>query len=182
MPEMSKAFIKNLTIDDAGELFHSLGEKSYRARQLFIWLYEKNVDSFREMTNFSKELRNVLNERYELSALELEDRLVSALDGTEKYLFRTRDGHFIESVLIRRDGTDEGRLTVCVSSQVGCPMGCGFCQTARIGFRRNLVPAEILDQLCHVRRLSGLRNNMSSSWGWASPFSITRMSSRPPTS
>jgi 23S rRNA (adenine2503-C2)-methyltransferase len=170
MPEMSKAFIKNLTIDDAGELFHSLGEKSYRARQLFIWLYEKNVDSFREMTNFSKELRNVLDERYELSALELEDRLVSALDGTEKYLFRTRDGHFIESVLIRRDGTDEGRLTVCVSSQVGCPMGCGFCQTARIGFRRNLVPAEILDQLCHVRRLSGLRNNNVVFMGMGEPF------------
>ena len=127
MPEMSKAFIKTLAIDDVEGLFLSLGEKPYRARQLFNWLYEKNVESFHDMTNFSKELRQALDERYDLSSLVLDDRLVSALDGTEKYLFKTRDGHFIESVLIRRDGTDEGRLTVCVSSQVGCPMGCGFC-------------------------------------------------------
>jgi 23S rRNA (adenine2503-C2)-methyltransferase len=167
---MNKALIKNLTIAAVEELFASMGEKPYRARQLFNWLFEKNVDSFDDMSTFSKELRRALDERFEISALALEDRVVSELDGTEKFLFRTRDGHFIESVLIRRDGTDEGRLTVCVSSQVGCPMGCGFCQTARIGFRRNLEPAEILDQLCLVRRLSGVRNNNVVFMGMGEPF------------
>ncbi len=168
--EMEKAFIKNLTIGAAGELFESMGEKPYRARQLFNWLFEKNAASFDDMSNFSKELRGALDDRFELTALALEDRVLSKLDGTEKFLFRTRDGHFIESVLIRRDGTDEGRLTVCVSSQVGCPMGCGFCQTGRIGFRRNLEPAEILDQLCLVRRLSGVRNNNVVFMGMGEPF------------
>ncbi|TAL30399.1 MAG: 23S rRNA (adenine(2503)-C(2))-methyltransferase RlmN [Spirochaetes bacterium] len=162
--------IKNLTLPEAEEVFRGLGEKPYRARQLFNWLYEKNVDSFESMTNFSKGLRAELAARYAVSVIEVADRQLSALDGTEKFLFRTRDGHFIESVLIRSDGTDDGRLTVCVSSQVGCPMGCLFCQTARIGFKRNLEAAEILDQVCHVRRVSGVRNNNIVFMGMGEPF------------
>jgi len=167
---MEKPYIKNLSLEESVALFIFLGEKEYRGKQLLNWLYEKNVASFMEMTNFSKELRSILEENYNLYALELEDRLVSAIDGTEKYLFKTRDGHFIESVLIKNEGSDDGRLTVCVSSQVGCAMGCGFCQTAKIGFKRNLETAEILDQLCLVRRVSGLKNNNIVFMGMGEPF------------
>ncbi len=167
---MQKQCIKNFILPEAEDLFDSLGEKPYRAKQLFNWLYERNVASFSDMTNFSKQLRAKLDERYVLSPLALEDRLVSALDGTQKYLFRTRDDQFIESVLIKNEGTDDGRLTICVSSQVGCPMGCRFCQTAKIGFRRNLEAAEILDQICQVRRVSGLKNNNVVFMGMGEPF------------
>ena len=163
-------FIKNFTIDDARVLLRSYDEKSYRAEQLFNWLYEKNVDSFSAMTNFSKVLRNRLDNDFRLSPLAFEDRHVSAMDGTEKFLFRTFDGNFIESVLIRNDGTDEGRLTVCLSSQAGCALGCAFCLTGQRGFIRNLDAAEILDQLCQVRRISGLINNNVVFMGMGEPF------------
>ncbi len=166
---MKKEFIKNFSLEEAEALFAELGEKPYRARQLFNWLYEINVDSFAAMTNFSKDLRGKLGERFALSALTLEDRLASA-DGTEKYLFRTWDGQFIESVFLKNDGSDDGRLTVCISSQAGCAMGCRFCQTAKIGFRRDLETAEIIDQVCHVRRMTGLKNNNIVFMGMGEPF------------
>ncbi len=166
---MQKKYIKNMTIADAKAHFAAIGEKSYRAEQLFNWLYEINVDSFDAMTNFSKTLRSRLDDEFALSALSLEERAISN-DGTEKYLFRTHDGHFIESVLIRRDGSDDGRLTICISSQVGCAMGCRFCATARIGFKRNLETAEILDQICQVRRTSGVKNDNIVFMGMGEPF------------
>lgn len=168
--DMKKAFIKNLDLHEAEELFTALGEKKYRGRQLFNWLYEKNVRSFSEMTNFSKALRETLDGSFAISAVSPEDRLVSKVDGTEKFLFRTDDGNYIESVLIKADEGGEGRLTVCVSSQVGCPMGCIFCETAKIGFKRNLETAEILDQLSQVRRISGLRNNNVVFMGMGEPM------------
>ena len=165
-----KDLIKNYSLEEAEDLFSRLGEKPYRAKQLFNWLYEMNLQSFHDMTNFTKKLRQELDDRFLIDALSPEDRLVSEIDGTEKYLFRTRDGHFIESVLIRNDSTDDGRLTVCLSSQAGCAMGCRFCRTAKIGFRRNLEPGEILDQLSHVRRVSGLKNNNIVFMGMGEPF------------
>lgn len=165
-----KPLIKNLSLDEAEVLFASLGEKPYRARQLFVWLYEKNIETFEAMTTFTKELRAHLAAGYDLSALRLAERQVSALDGTEKYLLETRDGHFIESVLIKNDGNDDGRLTVCISSQVGCAMGCRFCETGTLGFIRNLEPGEILDQLSIVRRASGVRNNNIVFMGMGEPF------------
>lgn len=167
---MDKKFIKSLGLEDLEEYFISIGEKRYRARQIMIWLYEKNVDSFDAMTNVSKELRGTLEEKFTINALSLEERLVSAVDGSEKYLFRTRDGNFIESVLIRNEGAEDGRITVCLSSQVGCAMGCRFCETAKLGFIRNLEAGEILDQLCHVRRISGQRNNNVVFMGMGEPF------------
>ncbi len=165
-----KEYIKNLSLDEAEDLFSSLNERDYRARQLFNWLYEINVDSFMDMTNFSKEMRKYLDDRYSISALTLEDRRISQIDGTEKYLFKTDDGHFIESVLIKNEGSDDGRLTICVSSQIGCGMGCTFCNTAEIGFKRNLEVSEILDQISLVRRLSGLINNNVVFMGMGEPF------------
>ncbi|MBN2039953.1 MAG: 23S rRNA (adenine(2503)-C(2))-methyltransferase RlmN [Spirochaetes bacterium] len=165
-----KPFVKNLSLEEAEILFESIGEKPYRAKQLFNWLYEKNVTSFDEMTNFSKELRQYLNDTYLLSALELEKSQVSSVDGTQKYLFKTADGKYIESVLIRNDNNEKERLTICISSQIGCAMGCSFCQTARMGFKRNLEPAEIIDQVNHIRRISGLLNNNIVFMGMGEPF------------
>ncbi len=167
---MSQAIIKNFDISEAGEIFAQRGEGSYRARQLFNWLYEKNIESFDEMTNFSKDLRKGLSENYILAPLKLEDHLVSKIDGTEKFLFKTLDENYIESVLLKNDGTGEGRLTVCISSQIGCQMGCRFCQTAKIGFKRNLETGEILDQLNQVRRITGIRNNNIVFMGMGEPF------------
>ncbi|MCP4134861.1 MAG: 23S rRNA (adenine(2503)-C(2))-methyltransferase RlmN [bacterium] len=167
---ITKKIIKNFNIDEAIEFFLSMGEKEYRARQLFNWLYERNIASFSEMTNYSKDLRGFLENNYVLTPLQLVERLVSTVDGSEKYLFETHDGYFIESVLLKSEGENEGRLTVCISSQVGCAMGCGFCETAKMGFRRNLETGEIIDQLCQVRRLSGLRNNNIVFMGMGEPF------------
>ncbi len=167
---MSQRFIKNFSFHEAVDYFRETGEKEYRAKQLFIWLYEMNADSFDVMTNFSKELRNRLKKEFIISPLTLRERLVSKKDGTEKFLFETRDGQFIESVFIRNDGSDTGRLTVCVSSQIGCQMGCRFCQTAKVGFRRDLQTAEILDQLSRIRRVTGLKNNNVVFMGMGEPF------------
>lgn len=163
-------FIKDYSFDELLAIFTSMGEKEYRVRQLFNWIYEKNVSSFDDMTNFSKVLRAKLGSKFLLSPLVLEDRLLSDVDGTEKFLFRTYDDQFIESVFLRNDGTDEGRLTICISSQVGCAMGCRFCETAKIGFIRNLSAGEILDQICHVRRITGLKNNNIVFMGMGEPF------------
>ncbi|MBN2079163.1 MAG: 23S rRNA (adenine(2503)-C(2))-methyltransferase RlmN [Spirochaetes bacterium] len=167
---MEKPLVKNCTIGELEGYFLSRGEKSYRARQLMNWIYEKNVASFMDMTNFSRALRERLDEHFDIHALIPLERLVSHLDGTEKYLFRTRDGAAIESVLIRNQGTDDGRLTICISSQVGCAMGCRFCETAKGGFVRNLLAGEIIDQVCHVRRMSGLRNNNIVFMGMGEPL------------
>jgi 23S rRNA (adenine2503-C2)-methyltransferase len=167
---MEKRFIKNLTIDELEAYFCSIGEKKYRGKQLMNWLYEKNEDSFQEMTNFSKELCGRMDDTFAVRAIEFIERLISRIDGTEKYLFRTRDGAYIESVLIKSDSSEEGRLTACLSSQAGCAMGCRFCETAKQGLIRNLEAAEILDQLCHIRRISGQRNNNIVFMGMGEPF------------
>lgn len=157
-------------MEEAQEYFESLGLQKYRARQLYVWLYGRNVDSFDHMTNFSKELRAKLSEEFVLSPLTLEECRVSSVDNSEKYLFKTLDGHFIESVLLKNDSNDEGRLTICISSQVGCQMGCTFCQTAKMGFVRNLETGEILDQINQIRRISGLVNTNIVFMGMGEPF------------
>lgn len=167
---MIKSFVKNLSLEEAINFFRAIGERDFRARQLFNWLYEKNVESFSMMTNFSKELRTYLDKKYTISSLILEERLVSKIDSTQKYLFRTHDDHFIEAVLIKNESRDDCRLTICVSSQVGCALGCRFCQTAKLGFKRNLDVAEILDQVCQIRRISRLKNNNIVFMGMGEPF------------
>lgn len=167
---MEKPFIKDLDYQEAEDLFQSLGLQGFRARQLFNWLYERNAVSFHDMTDFSKDLRNRLQDTYILSPLEMVDRQVSQLDGTEKFLFKTTDDHYIESVLLKNDGTEVGRLTICISSQVGCAMGCTFCATGQLGFHRNLTPGEILDQVSQVRRETGLVNNNVVFMGMGEPF------------
>lgn len=167
---MDRQFIKNMTIDDAKAFFLSIGEKEFRSRQLYSWLYERNVQSFDDMTDFSKNLRTQLDANFCISALELADRKCAGDNSAEKFLFRTRDGEYIESVLLKNNLTEEGRMTICVSSQVGCAMGCTFCATAGIGFRRSLETAEILDQVCQIRRITGLVNRNVVFMGMGEPF------------
>lgn len=165
-----KQNIKDFDFNEITLIMTGLGEKEYRARQLFNWLYERNIADFMEMTDFSKDLRRRLSEQYTVSPLTLEDREISAADGTEKFLFRTHDDQYIESVLIKNETDDDTRLTICISSQIGCQMGCRFCETAKIGFIRSLSTGEILDQICQVRRITGLINNNIVFMGMGEPF------------
>lgn len=132
-----------------------IGEPSYRARQIFRWLYNKQVDSFDAMTDLSQSLRDKLSASASLTSLTLKTVQHSA-DGTKKFLFTLADGREIESVLIPSEMRDEEgelkRLTICVSTQVGCPLGCRFCATASLKLKRNLTAGEILGQLLYVQK------------------------------
>jgi 23S rRNA (adenine2503-C2)-methyltransferase len=165
-----KDIIKNYSLVEMEEYFESIGNQKYRARQLFTWLYGKNVASFDEMSNYKKELRALLSERFLASPLQLEEHRISEIDRSEKFLFKTRDNHYIESVLLKNEFNDEGRLTICLSSQIGCQMGCTFCETAKLKFIRNLETGEILDQINQIRRITGLLNNNIVFMGMGEPF------------
>jgi 23S rRNA (adenine2503-C2)-methyltransferase len=143
---MGRIDIKALSIDGLKTAFDEMGLKKYRADQMLKWLYQAGVKSFDEMTNFKKELRESFNKKFYISSLKLINKQVSS-DGCTKFLHELNDGTSIESVVI----PDEGRNTLCVSSQVGCKMGCGFCLTARHGFVRDLKVSEILDQVLFAR-------------------------------
>ncbi|MBI3354123.1 MAG: 23S rRNA (adenine(2503)-C(2))-methyltransferase RlmN [Nitrospirae bacterium] len=145
---MTKKNLKSLSLLELQDFLASLGMKKYRSNQVYQWLYQKGAVSFDEMTNLSKEERAALNEKAYISSLILVKRQ-AASDGTEKYLFGLEDGNRIESVLI----PDEDRLTLCISTQVGCAMDCKFCLTGKGGLKRNLEGHEIVDQVIAVRKL-----------------------------
>ncbi len=131
----------------------SLGEKAYRGRQIYAWLHEKGADSFEEMTNLPKKLRERLSGAYEIARMETVARQISKTDPTEKFLFELSDGNRIESVLMRyRYGN-----SVCVSSQAGCRMGCKFCASTIDGLERNLAPSEMLRQIYQIQKITGER-------------------------
>ena len=144
--------IKSMTIDELKELMTVLGDKPFRAKQIYSWLHEHLVTSYDEMTNLSKGLREKLKE-YPITALEVVDVQTSRLDGTQKYLFRLTDGNVIESVLMRYKHGN----SVCISSQVGCRMGCRFCASTIGGLTRCLQPSEMLDQIYRIQSLTGER-------------------------
>ena len=139
--------LKGMTLPELEEFLARWGKERYRARQLFRWIYQKHVDDFAAMTDLSKELRGILAASCRISGFPAE-RVETSADGTEKYLFRLEDGEAVESVLI----PDEGRRTLCISSQVGCPLLCGFCATGAAGFRRNMTSAEIVQQACFAAK------------------------------
>ena len=128
------------------ELFVSLGEKPYRGKQLYKWLYNNRQYDFQLMSDLTKELRSQLDTGFELRQLDLRHE-VKSVDGTEKYLFALDDGHPIETVLI----PTKTRATVCVSTQAGCKFGCRFCASGVGGFKRNLTTSEILAQILTVQ-------------------------------
>ncbi len=140
-----------MLLDEAGlaSLVESLGMPRYRSAQIGRWVYADGLTSFDGMTNLSKKDREMLAEKAEIRPPELIERLVST-DGTEKYLFELDDGERIESVMI----PDEKRVTLCISSQAGCALGCRFCLTGAGGFRRNLAPHEITGQVFLAKRLA----------------------------
>lgn len=146
--------LSGLSLPQLKTFVKSLGEPAFRADQIHSWIYAKWVGSIDEMTNLSADLRNRLNEVACVSALEIATLKVSK-DGTRKYLFRLPDGKLVESVLMCFQ--DRDTLSACVSSQVGCAVGCTFCATGYLGFMRNLSAQEIVDQVLSIQRESGNR-------------------------
>ncbi len=145
---MSKINLKSLNKDAMKEFVKARGLPAYRAKQVLHWIYEKKAESIEDITELSKDLRKKLSDAAYISNLKLLNRQASN-DGTERFLFGLEDGESIESVLI----PNEERLTLCISSQVGCAMGCGFCLTGKIGFKRNLKAHEIIDQIIAVMKV-----------------------------
>lgn len=139
--------LKGLSLEEMERLVVDHGEPAYRGRQLFHWIYGRGASTFAEMTDLPVALRARLAERASIGALVPLGREVSQ-DGTRKYLFGCADGRAIETVLI----PDEGRLTACLSTQVGCALACAFCLTGKMGFIRHLQPGEIVDQVLSLRR------------------------------
>ena len=146
---MDKVDLKDMTLGELTAWVEELGLKPFRARQIFGWIHRPDFTDFMAMTDIAKHVRTMLEERAMLSRLE-PDRAEISADGTVKFAFRLQDGQLIESVLI----PEEDRHTLCVSSQVGCAMGCSFCLTGTMGFKRNLTAAEIVGQVdAAARRL-----------------------------
>ncbi len=145
--------IRSMNLEELQEDLLILGEKKYVASQIYSWLHKHLVSSFDEMTNISKNLREKLKKNYYISDCTIEKKLVSVYDETVKYLFRLSDGELIESVVMKYK---YGR-TICVSSQVGCRMGCKFCASGIAGFVRNLLPGEILAQIYTAQKDLGVR-------------------------
>jgi len=142
----TKTDLKNLTREQLISFTESLGQPSFRGRQILAWIYRPGVTGFAEMTDLAKEFRALLPDHAYISRFE-NPVTETSLDGTVKFGFFLQDGQMIESVMI----PEEERSTLCVSSQVGCAMGCKFCLTGAMGFFRNLTTAEIVNQVCAVR-------------------------------
>ena len=148
-----KADLKSMNLAEMTEFIVSIGEKPFRAKQVYQWIHEKQADSFDEMTNISKKMRESLADAGYLTTLKKEEVQISKLDGTRKYLFQMEDGNVIESVLMRYKHGN----SVCISSQVGCRMGCRFCASTLDGLVRGLRPAEMLDQIYQIGKDIGDR-------------------------
>ena len=144
--------IKDYNLDKLKEEMISIGEKSYRAEQIFKWIYVENVTNFNEMTNLSLELREKLTENYTLGIYKIIKKQESS-DGTKRYLFDVLDGNAIETVLMQY----KHGYSICVSSQVGCKMGCKFCASTGIAFIRSLTSGEIAEQILAVERDTGIK-------------------------
>jgi 23S rRNA (adenine2503-C2)-methyltransferase len=159
---LQKRNLKGLTLKELQEFAVSMDEPAFRGKQLFDWLYRKEATSFAEMTSLSKNFRAKLDNVATIENLRFVEDRHSPVDGTTKFLFELSDGKRIESVLIPSDPADDdnkglhkrARLTLCVSTQVGCPLDCAFCATGTMGFTRNLTTGEIIDQVFQARRIS----------------------------
>lgn len=145
--------ILSLSFEKLNEQLQPLKLPAFRAKQIYQWLHQKGVTSFDEMTNLSKDLRQTLAERFFIPSCQIEEKYVSALDDTVKYLFRLYDGEYIEAVVMHY----HYGATICISSQVGCKMGCNFCASTLAGFKRNLLPAELEGQIHTAQKDLGLR-------------------------
>ena len=150
---MDKKDIRSLSLAELKQEMEGIGEKAFRAKQIYEWLHVKLADSFDEMTNLSKALKEKLEANYEIPTVSMLERQVSQMDGTNKFLFELQDGHVVESVLMKYKHGN----SVCISSQVGCRMGCRFCASTLDGLARNLRPSEMLGQIYQIQKISGER-------------------------
>jgi 23S rRNA (adenine2503-C2)-methyltransferase len=151
---MEKITLTKLSQNELIEYIESAGEKKFRANQLFSWIWAKNAASFDDMTDIKKEFRSYLNDNCQIFDCKIKTRQISS-DGTVKYLIEFSDGLCAETVLMRFD--NRSNLSMCVSSQVGCKMGCIFCATGKNGFKRNLLPHEIVSQILLAQIDTGLK-------------------------
>ena len=149
---MSKTDIKSMTVTEIEEMLKSLNQPRFRAKQIFDWL-QQGAESFEEMTNIPKALRDALEESCYIANATIEKRLQSKIDGTVKYVFKLFDGELIESVFMKY----EHGYTVCISTQVGCRMGCSFCASGLNGLKRNLTASEMLSQIMTAGKDNGVR-------------------------
>ncbi len=150
---MDKIDIKSLDFEELENSIKEMGLPKFRASQIYDWLHKKLVTSFDEMTNLSADLRGKLSEIYYIAACEVARMQESREDGTRKYLFKLRDGNYVESVFMRYHHGN----SVCISSQVGCRMGCKFCASTLDGLTRCLEPSEMLEQIYRIQVLTGER-------------------------
>ena len=164
---------KSMYKSELSEFLSELGEPAYRASQLFKW-FQSGIISFDEMTNIPNKLKEVLAQNGYLAVTRIERKYVSAIDGTVKYLYRLYDGEFIESVLMKY----EHGYTVCVSTQVGCRMGCKFCASGIGGLIRNLTASEILSQITTAERDNGIRVSNIVMMGMGEPLDNFENSTR----
>ena len=146
-----KQDLKSLTLAQMNDLFASMGEPKFRAKQVYTWLH-RGVTDFEDMTNLSRALREKLDSEFYITAPKIVRKQVSQKDGTVKYLWELRDGNCVESVLMQYHHGN----TICISSEVGCPMGCKFCASTLGGLVRRLTPAEMLDQVLFAQLDSGM--------------------------
>ena len=150
---MEQLDIKSLYEEELKEKMISLGEKPFKGKQLYQWLHQKAAGSYEKMTNLSEGLRKKLTEQEPLTHLEVVEVQTSKIDGTQKYLFQLADGNVIESVWMQYKHGN----SVCISSQVGCRMGCRFCASTLDGLERNLTPSEMLRQVYQIQKITGER-------------------------
>ncbi len=153
---MEKRDILLMSVQEIKDFLTEKGEKAFRAKQIYEWLWKNPVTGFEQMTNLSKELRNLLEENFVIRALEIEDLQISK-DKTIKAVFRLFDKSLVEGVLIPTDD----RATACISSQVGCNLGCEFCATGKMGLRRNLSVGEIFHQVVEIMKLAKDKYNLT---------------------
>ena len=150
---MEKIDILSLTPEVLGQHLAEMGEPKFRAKQLFSWLHQKQVTEFDQMTTLSLQLRQKLNEKFCINRLNIARRLASSTDDTVKYLYELPDGNFVETVLM---DYHHGK-SLCISTQVGCRMGCQFCASTIAGYVRDLMPSELLLQIYETQRDAGCR-------------------------
>lgn len=158
--------IKSLELEELILQIENIGEKKFRAKQIYEWLHKKLCDNFDEMTNISKDLKQKLKENFEIHSVELVDKLVSKNDETSKFLFKLYDGNIIESVLMKYKHGN----SVCISSQAGCRMGCKFCASTLDGLARNLFVSEMLSQIYYIQKYSGEKVSNVVVMGSGEPF------------
>ena len=151
---MDKYILSSKSLKEIEEIVTELGEPKFRAKQLYSWIYTKFASDFDSMTDISKSFRENLKQNAIISEVKIKQRQISA-DKTIKYLLEYPDGNVVECVLMRFD--NRPNLTACVSSQIGCPVGCVFCATGQSGFVRNLTTREITEQIMIMQRDTGLR-------------------------